>query len=251
MVEMTCEQCHHAFKIRAARVKHKAARFCSKPCMYARWAIEKQENILHLKCGTCGTPVDKSPSQFARANHGAVFCSRACHYKGRSTGATKRVVTKPYNYTPEGKAAMLAASNAPKGQRAFHPTTCANCLTEFDDPNDGRARVSGLHFCSLKCCNAYRKGDNNPAWRGGYLPYYGSDWRRVRNAARKRDGHKCRRCNVPSTPRKHHDVHHIKPVSTFENVNDSNTMDNVVTLCRSCHMIVEWHGMDFDMGAAT
>jgi len=215
--------------------------------MYARWAIEKQENALHLKCGTCGAAVDKSPSQFAIAKHGAVFCSRACHYKGRSTGATKRVVVRPYTYTPEGKAAQIAAASKPKGQRAFHPTVCANCTATFDDANDGRASVSGLKFCSLDCCNAYRKGDKNPAWRGGHPTYYGPDWRKIRKAARTRDGHQCRRCAAPSPPGKFHDVHHLAPVSLFENPNDANTMANVVTLCHSCHMLVEWHGIDFDL----
>jgi hypothetical protein len=250
MVELTCEVCSKAFETRKILTKDRSVRFCSRACFYARIAIEKQERTLHLKCGTCGAPVDKSPSQFAIAKHGAVFCSRECHYKGRSIGVTKRVVTKPYTYTPEGKAAMRASSNKPRGQRAFHPTICVNCSIEFDDPNDGRDRTSGLHFCSLKCCNDYRKGDKNPAWRGGHPTYYGPDWRRIRRAARVRDSHKCRRCAVPSLPGKYHDVHHIKPVSTFENVNDANTMDNVVTLCHSCHMLVEWRGIDFDMSAA-
>ncbi|MFU8870248.1 HNH endonuclease, partial [Natronococcus sp.] len=35
------------------------------------------------------------------------------------------------------------------------------------------------------------------------------------------------------------DVHHVRPVRSFENAEDAHTLDNVVTLCRSCHRRVE------------
>lgn len=245
MVERVCESCSKAFQFRAARVKHKAARFCSRACHYAGLAAKKSETVVRVACATCGVEVQKHPSQIARSHHGSTFCSRACHYAGRSIGVTRRVVTKPYTYSEAGKSAMVASSSKPRGQRSFHPSTCANCSKSFDDPGDGRPRASGLKFCSLDCCNAFRKGDKNPAWRGGHPGYYGPDWRPIRRAARDRDGHKCRRCAAPSPPGKFHDVHHVAPVSSFENPNDANTMENVVTLCHSCHMHVEWRGIDF------
>lgn len=156
----------------------------------------------------------------------------------------KRVVTAPYTYTEESKARMREASSKPKGQRAFHPTLCLHCGKTFDDPNDGRTRKSGLTFCSLDCCNSYRKGDKNPAWRGGHPDYYGPDWRPVQQAALGRDGNTCQRCGTKPEGREP-DVHHIRPVSSFENVNDANTLENFVTLCHPCHMHVEWNGFDF------
>ena len=167
-----------------------------------------------------------------KSKHGHDFCSRACHYKGRGMGLVKRVVTTPYTYTEESKARLREASSKPKGQRAFHPTLCLHCGKTFDDPNDGRRRKSGLTFCSLACCNSYRKGDKSP------------DWRPLQRAVRERDEYTCQRCGTKPDGRDP-DVHHIRPVSSFENVNDANTPENLVTLCHPCHMYVEWNGMDF------
>jgi hypothetical protein len=43
------------------------------------------------------------------------------------------------------------------------------------------------------------------------------------------------------------DVHHIKPVSSFVNANDANYIENLVSLCHDCHMLIEWNGLDFEL----
>lgn len=246
MEERTCPNCGTIYLADPRRLKHGRQTTCSRACSYARRA-EKLVKAVTLTCATCGKEFTRSPAAIS-GKHGSQFCSRACHYAGRSTGATRRVVTKPYTYTPEGKAALIAASRKPKGRRVVHMTTCLNCGKEFDDVQGWRKRKSGMTFCSLDCCNAYRKGENNPAWRGGYPGYYGPDWRALRRAARLRDDYTCRRCGkVMKRPGRVPDVHHIQPVSSFEEPNDANTIDNVVCLCHSCHMHVEWHGIDFPL----
>lgn len=75
---------------------------------------------------------------------------------------------------------------------------------------------------------------------------YGPNWQQQRNAARARDGYKCTRCGIPESPEQQHHVHHIKPFYTFGYVRGANTnylaanqIDNLLTLCPSCHRIVE------------
>ncbi len=75
---------------------------------------------------------------------------------------------------------------------------------------------------------------------------YGPNWQEQRRAARARDGYKCTRCGIPESPEQQHHVHHIKPFYTFgyvrgENTNylAANVLDNLQTLCPSCHRIVE------------
>jgi hypothetical protein len=171
----------------------------------------------------------------------AVFCSRACHYAGRSSGATQRIVTKPYTYTPEGKAALIESARMPKGERAprVH-TTCRNCGTPVKRiASDAKRKPP--QFCSVACIGAFQRGERNPAWRGGYRPYYGPDWRPLQRDARKRDNYTCQRCGVTQRELgRQLDVHHIRPVSSFVDPNDANTIDNVTTLCHSCHMAAEW-----------
>lgn len=244
MEERTCPACGSTYMADPKRLKHGRQTTCSRACSYAMRG-QNLTTAAVLTCAACGNEFSRAVSHI-KGKHGSQFCSRACHYAGRSTSATKRVVTKPYTYTAEGKAALIEAARKPKGRRVFHHATCLNCGQHFDDVQGWRKRKSGMTFCSLDCCNAYRKGANNPAWRGGYPGYYGPDWRALRRAARVRDDYTCQRCNkVMKRPGRVPDVHHIVPVSSFAEPNDANTIDNVVCLCHSCHMHVEWHGMDF------
>jgi DEAD/DEAH box helicase domain-containing protein len=75
---------------------------------------------------------------------------------------------------------------------------------------------------------------------------YGPDWIAQRDAARARDGHVCRQCGAPERQGRHHDVHHITPFRAFgyiPGVNDfhtiANRLDNLITLCSTCHRRVE------------
>lgn len=77
-------------------------------------------------------------------------------------------------------------------------------------------------------------GENNPRWKGGYEPYYGPDWRGQRRRALKRDDHTCQFCGTTENEREH-DVHHKISYRICKN----NKLDNLVTLCRSCHTKVE------------
>jgi len=90
---------------------------------------------------------------------------------------------------------------------------------------------------------------------------YGPNWETQRNAARARDGYRCRQCGKPETTPspigdlpigegrgggRQHDVHHLVPFRSFgyvpgvnENYKLANELDNLVTLCRACHRRVE------------
>lgn len=74
----------------------------------------------------------------------------------------------------------------------------------------------------------------------------GPNWDQQRRLARERDGHRCRHCGVGERPNRAHDVHHLEPFRTFgyargqnERYLEANRLENLVTLCRSCHQRVE------------
>src|SRR5699024_399092 len=53
-----------------------------------------------LTCGTCGRQFKRAPSSI-KGKHGANFCNPECHYRGRTLGISKRVVTEPYSHSPD------------------------------------------------------------------------------------------------------------------------------------------------------
>ena len=74
----------------------------------------------------------------------------------------------------------------------------------------------------------------------------GPNWEDQRRRARERDGRLCRHCGAPERSDRMHDVHHLEPFASFGYVRgrndaylEANRLENLVTLCRSCHQRVE------------
>jgi len=104
-------------------------------------------------------------------------------------------------------------------------------------------------FCSRSCKNSWQSenvtGEDHPRWRGGYEPYYGPNWKRQRRNAIIRDQARCQDCGISEA---HHwekhgerlSVHHLTPIREFITGDildheEANEIENLVTLCRSCH----------------
>lgn len=90
-------------------------------------------------------------------------------------------------------------------------------------------------------------GPDNPNWKGGNRKY-GPNWYEQRRKARERDGHECRACGI-SEPELDYElhVHHVTPRRQFIDSEGNfdhegaNRLDNLITLCQSCHP--EWEGI--------
>jgi DEAD/DEAH box helicase domain-containing protein len=67
---------------------------------------------------------------------------------------------------------------------------------------------------------------------------YGPDWPRTRDRVRARDKYTCQVCGAVETNRQH-DVHHKTPFRAFTSYVEANRLDNLTTLCPSCHHKVE------------
>ncbi len=75
---------------------------------------------------------------------------------------------------------------------------------------------------------------------------YGPNWSRQRDRVRARDGYRCTQCGAHEQPGRQHDIHHLIPFRTFgyvaginENYLLANRLENLVTVCRSCHQRLE------------
>jgi len=79
--------------------------------------------------------------------------------------------------------------------------------------------------------------ENHPNWQGGksFEPYPLGWTRTYREQIRYRDGYKCQICSMPEVESNRRlTVHHID--CDKENIN----IDNLVTLCTSCHTKLHW-----------
>ncbi len=109
--------------------------------------------------------------------------------------------------------------------------TCPVCSTVF------RVQLSKTQVCcSIECRRQHysniRRGEQSHFWRGGKTAPYHTDWKSVRREALDRDHHQCVLCGGNDRLQ----VHHKNPYRYSQ----SHALDNLVTLCRSCHSREEW-----------
>jgi G:T-mismatch repair DNA endonuclease (very short patch repair protein) len=106
MIDRECPVCGVVYQADPARLKWGRQTTCSRVCSY-RLRAHGLENKTRVVCATCGREFDRAVSH-VKGKHGGQFCSRACHYAGRATGVTRRVVTTPYTVTETGRAGQVA-----------------------------------------------------------------------------------------------------------------------------------------------
>ena len=106
-----------------------------------------------------------------------------------------------------------------------------------------RSQARKRRYCSHQCYRnhynaAFFSGFRNGNWRGGRAMSYGPGWKQTKELVRARD-QVCRSCGkTPGSNGRALDVHHLQPFR----FSGDNSLDNLVALCRSCHMRADDHG---------
>jgi len=204
-----------------------------------KFNIEVNKNVKYpvkkYTCPVCRKEFEKRVTKDTQA----VYCSQECAYKGRSLGITERNVEDGYDTEPT-KVTL----------------TCNFCGKEFqvDKTEDGRKYCS--RECFLKQHRKDMKGENNPAWKGGTSyekrSYRGDDWSEQRNKCYERDNYICQICGIKCIARsdmndgqggKLIQCHHMKE---YKN-GGKNSLDNLITLCASCHTKLHEGAIEFEV----
>lgn len=99
---------------------------------------------------------------------------------------------------------------------------------------------------NIETTERYPTGKDHPLWRKDTERYRGSSWNDQRKEALRRDQYRCQKCGI--TEPYHRDrvghglhVHHKIPYREFDDHKKANRLDNLITLCGSCHMVVEYN----------
>lgn len=176
-------------------------------------------------CEICGSEFDFYPSEKVGR-----YCPNCV--------AKEKWQTVPVNRGPEN----------PQWNGGKETYECAICQGPVERyPSEATGTVV---ICSEKCRQVWLSesfsGEGHPNWRGGGNQSYGKGWAEIRRKALERDEYSCMICaKGPEDLGRNPDVHHIIPVRKFEESDrhtreDAHVLENVVTLCSSCHRSAEF-----------
>lgn len=215
-----------------------------------------------IPCAACGLT-------FRNPGRGRKYCTRACY---ESTRALKpKSCThcgKQYLKTLNHKQSKFCSNACFVEARRVEVHKCVTCGCKFSPvkykvSEQRYVGATGRHNCSAECIREWKSrtkgaymranrerfsGPNSWNWVGACLrkniSYRGPDWREIAEKARRRDDYGCKHCGMTAEEHKTKwgsllEVHHIIPFYEFTDHKKANRLDNLVTLCKSCHMAAD------------
>jgi 5-methylcytosine-specific restriction endonuclease McrA len=119
--------------------------------------------------------------------------------------------------------------------------SCLHCNKTLAVPAWYAEQGLHMHFCGSACRQAWTAEtpsfEVKPQKRRGHR---GGNWTPQANKARERDGFACQVCarNEEQLGRQL-DVHHLIPYKNFKSNIEANRLENLISLCPSCHAKME------------
>jgi 5-methylcytosine-specific restriction endonuclease McrA len=270
-VKFECERCGSTEQLPPDEAERR--RFCSARCKN-EWQSEAYTDEggpgwnggkATIACSYCGATEERFPSHINEVN----FCSDSCESDWKSENRVgenhpnfSRVLVecawcdtklcrpkwrvKKFNSQfcdKKCKSDYYSANPSELHEKNRVTVTCSWCGNS-KEVIPAQATRSEHHFCDPECKGKWWSGnvsgESHPNWKGGYDPYYGSNWERKRQEVRERDGYKCVLCGVTDGASKlihgrELSVHHVMRINGFSNPTDANNLGNLMTLCAYCH----------------
>lgn len=173
-----------------------------------------------------------------------IYCSKTCRHKHlhiirkcKYCGNSFEVLKSSLNTNASGNYCSLDCYYM-DGRKQI---TCINC---------GLVATVKKHqkhkFCSHKCAMEYLSGIRHYRWLGPENTHTsrGRGWYAIRQRVLNRDKYTCQECGIQVHDNDNKrgcisnvaNVHHITPYRLTKD----NSLSNLVTLCPSCHMKIEW-----------
>jgi len=164
-------------------------------------------------CAYCGSDVEKYPSQVTDGNQ---FCDSDCYGSYKSEN--------------------INGENLPWYKGATKKFTCDNCGCEFQSLQSQRDVKETEHvFCDHDCYGEFERTESD-------RPYYGPKWEKQRQKALKESDEVCSYdgCDrTESQSGRDLDLHHIVPISEFDDFEKANAPENLVPVCAEHHARLE------------
>lgn len=264
----TCAECGDTFEDYPSRREHRGREnfFCGRDCKDEY----QSDDVIETECANCGDTLRLPEHRFENMGDYAIdhhFCDKECEsewkqenwveehhpsWDGEDVTVECEECGDPFEVRPS------TANHPTRGRFCSWECTGrhqADATVELDCPVCGDTfetksyNIKGEHtMCSSDCHREFmsstRRGEQNPAWKGGKAHYYGPNWNQQRRAALERDGHTCQLCGMDSeehreTYRCQLNIHHIVRFKAFDDHQSANELSNLVTVCHNCHKTLE------------
>lgn len=197
-VKLTRESCGEQYETPPSKAKRTDSNYCSQSCYSDSIGGGKVE----VSCEWCGEQFERYASNVADST----FCDKECHDKHqRENPSTDK--------------------DAPGWKGGKKVATCDWCGCEYSDYPSRIERTDG-NYCSRDCTWKSRREESDIDHR---RVMQSGEWRVVRERVLERDRKRCQECGHGENLH----VHHITPLSEGGEKYD---MDNLVTLCQTCHL---------------
>jgi len=192
-----------------------------------------------VDCEHCGDGFHKYQYRIDKTDNN--FCSRECHQKHISTEKVECDMCGDMHY------------RRPTDKERYDRSFCSqDCYSEWQSTyrvGENHHQYERVENVCIGCggtfetipCKDWKNWCSHDCWlenadNNTPTSMWGTLWRKQRAEALERDNNTCQRCGVEGSS---HHVHHKTPRSEFETAEEAHTLDNLVTLCPSCHMKVE------------
>ncbi len=226
ILKRTCVICEKYFETpdtkRGAKKKTCGDRKCS-----TKLGALNMERI-KTKCTLCGKDALVTKSHI---NDKKVYCS-ICKDNPKRILKSCSECGKEF-YTQHRSAKTCSKSCASKlGSKNIIEVNCTECSNSISRPT--RDVYSGKNiFCDKTCGNRFHSRIRPKK--------YGNNWSKWLLYIKDRDSYTCQKCNKSNKdfPQLKLEVHHKKPLISFDVPEDAHFDENLITYCHDCHMEVE------------
>jgi len=269
----TCDFCEGEFKYYPSKRENKERNnyFCSRECADKF----KAKDGLDTECSECGEDIHIPPSHvkevdgYEQKNY---FCNKECEssFKSREwvgenhpswDGGREQVYCEEcggrYYVKPSEVEKTKFCSieckreNWKVEKKEFNCANCGDAVMKMPHNVKGENTTCSKE-CHKEFMSSIRKGEDNPQWKGGRFLYYGPNWNEQREKTLERDNYECQNCEMSRDSHYQHynedlHVHHKVPrrkiidkeEPKIEQFELANSLDNLVTYCKSCHRKLE------------
>lgn len=240
--------------------KKKGKKYCSMQCS----GIGSRKDLLKFKCPQCGIAFERKTKGEGKRQ----FCSSVCsnRYNNKEDKTKKKEYTckfcknKFIDWVYRNtifcsnicKSKYGARQPKPKARKpeSFVTKSCEVCNKKYTVHKIFTEKRNS-RFCSKECRAVQKSIDMTGEGNHNYIPphlrakpiKYGKNWKSQSSKARKRDNYTCQKCgdvwSKDKYDKKFH-VHHIVSVREFDDYRDANKLNNLVTLCPSCHRKIHY-----------